>query len=78
MVYGALELSYIFNCIAHFVRADGSIATSTSLMKVGGAFGFISSLAGFYMLGHELCRDVLPFRIPVYDTSRIASGKSSD
>lgn len=47
-------------------------------MKVGGAFGFVSSLAGFYMLGHELCQDVLPFRIPVFDTSRIASvGKLS-
>lgn len=42
-------------------------------MKVGGAFGFVSSLAGFYMLGHELCRDVLPFRFPVYNTSRLAS-----
>ncbi|KAL6890874.1 GPR1/FUN34/yaaH family domain-containing protein [Trichoderma evansii] len=78
VVYGTLELSYIFNCIAHFVRADGNVATSTSLMKVGGAFGFVSSLAGFYMLGHELCRDVLPFRIPVYDTSRIAKVESSD
>jgi hypothetical protein len=46
-------------------------------MKVGGAFGFVSSLAGFYMLGHELCRDVLPFRFPVYNTSRLAGVKSS-
>ncbi|EHK48688.1 hypothetical protein TRIATDRAFT_290277 [Trichoderma atroviride IMI 206040] len=73
VVYGALELSYIFNCIGHFVRADGNILTSMKLMKVGGAFGFVSSLAGFYMLGHELCRDVLPFRFPVYNTSRLAS-----
>lgn len=49
------------------------------LMKAGGAFGFISSLAGFYMLGHELCQDVSPFCIPVYNTSRFASvGKSSE
>ncbi|KAF3074033.1 hypothetical protein CFAM422_003755 [Trichoderma lentiforme] len=79
IIYGGLELSYIFNCIAHFVRADGNVATSTSLMKAGGAFGFIASLAGFYMLGHELCRDVLPFRVPVYNTSRLAGRrKSSD
>ncbi|KAL6832185.1 GPR1/FUN34/yaaH family domain-containing protein [Trichoderma camerunense] len=72
IIYGGLELSYIFNCIAHFVRADGNVATSTSLTKAGGAFGFIASLAGFYMLGHELCQDVLPFRVPVYNTSRLA------
>ncbi|KAL7917886.1 GPR1/FUN34/yaaH family domain-containing protein [Trichoderma austrokoningii] len=77
VVYGALELSYIFNCIGHFVRADGNILTSTKLLKVGGAFGFVSSLAGFYMLGHELCRDVLPFRFPVYSTSRLASVRKS-
>ncbi|KAL7940711.1 GPR1/FUN34/yaaH family domain-containing protein [Trichoderma barbatum] len=79
IIYGAVELSYIFNCAAHFVKADGNLATSASLTKLGGAFGFISSLAGFYMLGHELCQDVLPFRIPVYNTSRLAGGgKTSD
>ncbi|KAL7932089.1 GPR1/FUN34/yaaH family domain-containing protein [Trichoderma chlorosporum] len=75
IIYGALELSYIFNCTSHFVRADGNIATSASLTKIAGAFGFISSLAGFYMLSHELCQNVLPFRIPVYDTSRLACGR---
>ncbi|KAL2801843.1 GPR1/FUN34/yaaH family-domain-containing protein [Aspergillus granulosus] len=52
-IYGALELSYIFN---------------------SGAFGFTSSVAGFYMLCHELCQHALPFKMPLFETGRFFSG----
>ncbi|KAL2817997.1 GPR1/FUN34/yaaH family-domain-containing protein [Aspergillus cavernicola] len=70
IIYAALELSYIFNCSAHFVIADGNTNMGTTLTKVSGAFGFVSALAGFYMLGYDLCRDALPFELPLCETSR--------
>jgi hypothetical protein len=41
-----------------------------ALTKTSGAFGFVSALAGFYMLCHDLCQDSLPFRLPLGETSR--------
>jgi succinate-acetate transporter protein len=64
-----LELSYIFNCAAHFTIADGNTDMGSTLTKVSGAFGFVSALAGFYMLCHDLCQDSLPFALPLCETS---------
>ncbi|KAL3476558.1 GPR1/FUN34/yaaH family-domain-containing protein [Aspergillus californicus] len=75
IIYSALELSYIFNCASHFTTADGNTATGTALTKVSGAFGFVSALAGFYMLSYELCRDALPFTMPLFETSSLFRGK---
>ncbi|KAL2801839.1 GPR1/FUN34/yaaH family-domain-containing protein [Aspergillus granulosus] len=69
IIYFTLELSYIFNCAAHFTIADGHTNMGTTLTKVSGAFGFVSALAGFYMLCHDLCQDSLPFTLPLCDTS---------
>ncbi|KAF9878148.1 hypothetical protein CkaCkLH20_04186 [Colletotrichum karsti] len=70
VVYGGLEFSYILNCSANFAMADDHAALGITLTKVAGAFGFISALTGFYTLAHELCSEVLPFEIPLGDTSR--------
>ncbi|KAL3468111.1 GPR1/FUN34/yaaH family-domain-containing protein [Aspergillus heterothallicus] len=68
IIYSALELSYIFNCAAHFTTADGNAHMGATLTKVSGAFGFVSALAGFYMLCHDLCQDALPFNLPLCET----------
>jgi succinate-acetate transporter protein len=70
IIYGALELSYILNCSANFSFADGNTATGNALTRAAGAFGFISALTGFYVVGNELCQDSLPFDVPLGDTSR--------
>ncbi|KAI9368479.1 GPR1/FUN34/yaaH family-domain-containing protein [Aspergillus egyptiacus] len=70
VIYAALELSYIFNCAAHFVLADGNTSMGNELTKASGAFGFVSALSGFYMLCHDLCGDAFPFPLPLCDTSR--------
>ncbi|KAL4993146.1 GPR1/FUN34/yaaH family-domain-containing protein [Aspergillus recurvatus] len=72
-IYGALELSYIFNCMGNFFMANTDVTTGTTLIKVAGAFGFTSSVAGFYMLCHDLCQHTLPFRIPLFETSHFFS-----
>ncbi|CEL10604.1 hypothetical protein ASPCAL13721 [Aspergillus calidoustus] len=72
IIYSALELSYIFNCAAHFTIADGNTRMGEALTKTSGAFGFVSALAGFYMLCHDLCQDSLPFRLPLGETSRFS------
>ncbi|OJJ98933.1 hypothetical protein ASPACDRAFT_53105 [Aspergillus aculeatus ATCC 16872] len=70
-IYGALELSYIFNCTANCMMADGRSALGATFTTIAGAFGMLSALAGFYMLGHDLCQDALPFEIPLFPTSRL-------
>ncbi|KAL4986001.1 GPR1/FUN34/yaaH family-domain-containing protein [Aspergillus falconensis] len=71
IIYSALELSYIFNCAAHFTIADGNTARGAAFTKASGAFGFVSALAGFYMLCHDLCQDSLPFTLPLCETSSL-------
>lgn len=50
------------------MQADGSLAVAEVFTKVAGAFGFISALAGFYLLAHGLCKDTFPFEIPLCET----------
>lgn len=38
-------------------------------MHAAGVFGFIAGLLGFYTVAHYLCQDVLPFPVPMGDTS---------
>lgn len=71
VIYGALELSYIFNCAANFALADHHMSASETLTKVAGAFGFISALTGFYVVLSELCQDALPLEVHLGDTSRV-------
>lgn len=69
-VYGGLEISYMLNCAANFSFADGYSAHGQALTKAAGAFGFIASLAGFYILAHEFCQDSLRMRVPLGETRR--------
>lgn len=84
VVYAALELCYIFNCTAHFLQADGRSDLAEAFTKLAGAFGFLSALAGFYLLAHGLCQDAIPFKIPLCETggllrqSSSVSGKSDE
>ncbi|KAL9477678.1 hypothetical protein ACSS6W_007519 [Trichoderma asperelloides] len=48
---------------------DGNTRLSIALMKAAGVFGFLAGLLGFYTTAHYLCQDVLPFHIPMGDTS---------
>lgn len=75
IIYGALELSYIFNCASHFALADGNASMGTNLTKASGAFGFVSALAGYYMLCHGLCQGALPFTMPLCETERFFRGR---
>ncbi|PLB49191.1 hypothetical protein P170DRAFT_446913 [Aspergillus steynii IBT 23096] len=68
VVYAALELCYIFNCTGQFMRADGRSALAEAFTKVAGAFGFVSAVAGFYLLAHGLCQETFPFEIPLCET----------
>ncbi|TIA13278.1 hypothetical protein D6C80_06358 [Aureobasidium pullulans] len=70
IVYGGLEVSYMLNCAANFSFADGYSAHGQALTKAAGAFGFIASLAGFYILAHEFCQDSLRMRVPLGETRR--------
>ncbi|KAJ5987285.1 hypothetical protein N7451_011650 [Penicillium sp. IBT 35674x] len=84
VVYAALELCYIFNCTGHFLRADSRSELADDFTKLAGAFGFVSALAGFYLLAHGLCQDAIPFQIPLWETSELfrrassVGGKSAD
>ncbi|THY25926.1 hypothetical protein D6D01_04734 [Aureobasidium pullulans] len=70
IVYGGLEVSYMLNCAANFSFADGYSVHGQALTKAAGAFGFIASLAGFYILAHEFCQDSLRIRVPLGETRR--------
>ena len=48
--------------------ADGRTALGESLMTAAGAFGAVSASSGFYLLGHGLCQDTFPFKIPLCET----------
>ncbi|KAM0563584.1 hypothetical protein ACHAPJ_001308 [Fusarium lateritium] len=68
-IFICIELCLIFDASSYFALADGHPAQSTALMKAGGVFGFIAGLLGFYTVGFYLCQEVLPFPIPMGDTS---------
>ncbi|KAF5647129.1 GPR1 FUN34 yaaH [Fusarium sp. NRRL 52700] len=40
-----------------------------ALMHAAGVFGFLAGLIGFYTVAYYLCQDVLPFPVPMGDTS---------
>ncbi|KAI8687038.1 hypothetical protein NCS56_00276000 [Fusarium sp. Ph1] len=68
-IFMSIELCLIFDASSYFSLADGNAATSTALMKATGVFGFIAGLLGFYCVLYYLCQEVLPFSVPMGDTS---------
>ncbi|RSL58024.1 hypothetical protein CEP54_008007 [Fusarium duplospermum] len=64
-----IELCLVFDASSYFALADGNTSTSTALMKAAGVFGFIAGLLGFYCVLYYLCQEVLPFSVPMGDTS---------
>jgi len=70
LLFLMLELCLIFDAASSFALADGLAETSANLITAAGAFGFVSSLCGYYCVLHYLCEDSLPFSVPMGDTSR--------
>ncbi|KAI1034006.1 hypothetical protein LB505_003233 [Fusarium chuoi] len=68
-IFICIELCLIFDASSYFASADGNAAQSKALMHAAGVFGFIAGLLGFYTVAYYLCQDVLPFPIPMGDTS---------
>lgn len=56
---------------SYFMHADGNMDASNALVKAAGAFAFLSGLLGYYTTAHHLCQDVLPFDLPMGDTSGV-------
>ncbi|KAJ5658473.1 uncharacterized protein N7484_002122 [Penicillium longicatenatum] len=53
----------------HNAFAFYQLTLADAFTKSAGAFGFLSALAGFYLLAHGLCQDAVPFQIPLCVTS---------
>jgi succinate-acetate transporter protein len=64
-------MCFTLEASSYFALADGNASLSAALMKAAGVFGFLAGLLGFYATAHYLCEDVLPFCIPMGDTSRV-------
>lgn len=50
------------------MHAENRLVLAETLTKVAGGFGFVSALAGFYLLAHGLCQHTFPFTIPLCET----------
>ncbi|KAJ5904271.1 hypothetical protein N7504_006654 [Penicillium tannophilum] len=72
IVYAALEL-----VTYSIVLADGRLELADAFTKLAGAFGFVSALAGFYLLTHGLCQDAIPFQMPLCETNGLFRRASS-
>ncbi|KAL7917240.1 GPR1/FUN34/yaaH family domain-containing protein [Trichoderma austrokoningii] len=70
-IFIAIELCFTLEASSYFALADGDAKLSTALMTAAGVFGFLAGLLGFYATAHYLCEDVLPFHIPMGDTSTV-------
>lgn len=67
ILYGALEMVYVFSSVSSFARADGFVDTSSIFTQIAGGFGCLSSLAGFYLLWHQLREDIQQSNAPPVD-----------
>ncbi|KAL7945562.1 GPR1/FUN34/yaaH family domain-containing protein [Trichoderma barbatum] len=70
-IFITIEVCFTLDASSYFALADGNTATSIALMKAAGVFAFLAGLLGFYTTAHYLCQEVLPFDIPMGDTSRV-------
>lgn len=70
-IFITIELCFTLEASSYFTLADENAKLSAALMKAAGVFGFLAGLLGFYATAHDLCQDVLPFNIPMGDTSRV-------
>lgn len=68
--FAAIEICFCLDATSNFIRADGDLGLSMTIMKIGGVFGFIAGLLGFYIVAHDLIQDVLPFEIPMGQFSK--------
>lgn len=71
LIFFTVECCVIFDGAGHFAMAEGKQDMGANLRKVGGAFGFMAGLCGYWATAHYLCEDMLPFPVPMGDTSRL-------
>jgi len=70
LIFGFVELAFGLVAASYFAAADGKAEQSLALKKAGGAFAFLAGMAGWYAMGHLMCRTALFFEFPMGDTSR--------
>ncbi|KAK7513412.1 GPR1/FUN34/yaaH family-domain-containing protein [Phyllosticta citriasiana] len=61
-IFATVELCTLLLGSSYFAAADGHASGTTALQKAAGAFGFVSSLCGYYTLGSLLFDEVLEWR----------------
>ncbi|KAH8804464.1 GPR1/FUN34/yaaH family-domain-containing protein [Xylogone sp. PMI_703] len=76
-IFFTIELCLCLEAASYFAMADGEEATGAALIKAAGAFGFTAGLLGYYCVAYYLCQDVVPFTIPMGDTSRFFRARRS-
>lgn len=69
-MFVAIEACFTLASTSYFALAEGKGTTSVRTMTAAGAFGLVASVLGFYTMAGLLCKDVLPFALPMGDTSR--------
>ena len=76
-LFFVLDLAFFLLAAAYFRIADGR-ADYNQLLVAGGAFGFLTTLCGWYiMLCLVLGSTGMPFNVPLGDLSGFLSGKKA-
>ncbi|EUC30275.1 hypothetical protein COCCADRAFT_39469 [Bipolaris zeicola 26-R-13] len=69
IIFFTVELGFLLIAASYFAVADGHAGASVALKKGGGAFCFLSGLAGWYLEFALLLKDSI-VELPLGDTSR--------
>lgn len=69
IIFFTVELGFLLIAASYFAVADGHAGASIALKKGGGAFCFLSGLAGWYLEFALLLKDSI-IELPLGDTSR--------
>lgn len=65
----SIELFLIFEAVGFIAFASDLTELSNNLNRTAGIFGIITSLLGDYTVAHYICHDLLPFTLPIGDTT---------
>lgn len=64
-------MCFLLDAASSFAMGDAMAGVYQSCRQAGGVFGLIAGLLGFYCFAHYLCAEVIPFGIPMGDTSHL-------
>ncbi|GIZ38406.1 hypothetical protein CKM354_000182300 [Cercospora kikuchii] len=73
-IFATVQGAFTLVAAGYFLKADGS-SQATAVLKAGGAFAFASGMLGYYTVANLMCSEVLPFSLPMGDTSRFFKRK---